>query len=54
MSIVKQREYYSKLISDAGKDQKKHLKIVNNVLDRNKEKVLPEYHDPKQLANDIN
>ena len=54
MAVVKQREYYTKLVSDAGKDQKTLFKIANELLDKRKVKILPEHDDPKQLANEFN
>ena len=54
LSITKQRLYYSKVISEAGKDQKKLFNIVNKMLDKTEQKFLPTHTDAKQLANEFN
>ena len=54
MSINKQKEYYSKIVNNAGNDQKSLFKVVNEVLDKNKTRALPEHEDPIQLANEFN
>ena len=52
--LAKQNKHYSTLIHDAGKCQKSLFKIANEMLDKTKDKVLPQYSDPTQLANEFN
>ena len=52
--INKKQEYYSKLLENAGNDQKTLFKVANELLDRNKVRSLPEYDDPVKLANEFN
>lgn len=52
--LAKQGEHYSKMIHDAGKCQKSLFKIANEMLDKSKNKVLPQYSDPRQLADEFN
>ena len=54
LSISKQQEYYSKIVADAGHDQKTLFKVANDLLDKNKTRVLPEHDDPVKLANEFN
>ncbi len=54
MSIAKQKEYYSKVMDNAGNDQKMLYKVVNEVLDKKKIRSLPEHEDPTHLANEFN
>ena len=54
MAISKQKEHYSKIISEAGADQKTLFKIANELLDKNKVRILPEHDDPVTLANEFN
>ena len=54
MSIANRKEYYSKLVSEAGNDQKLLFKVANNLLDKNKVRSLPEHEDPVKLANEFN
>ena len=54
MSTTKRQTYYSKVVDEAGNDQKCLFKIVNDLLDRNKMRSLPEHTDSIQLANDFN
>ena len=54
MSLYKQKIYYSKVITEAGNNQKELFKVVNEVLDRKKIKSLPEHSDSKQLADEFN
>ena len=54
MSILKQQEYYSKIVADAGHDQKTLFKVANELLDKNKVRVLPEHDSAITLANEFN
>ena len=54
MSVAKQNSYYSKLIENAGNDQKTLFSVANNLLDRGKTRTLPEHTDALKLANDFN
>ena len=54
MVLLKQKVYYTKIISDAGNCQKTLFKIANERLDKVKQKILPSYTEPKKLANDFN
>ena len=54
LSINKQKDYYSKKIADAGNDQKKLFDIVNNMLDKTEQRVLPTHNNSKELADDFN
>ena len=54
LSASKQNEYYTKLVDDAGNDQKSLFKVANHLLDKGKTRVLPEHTDPLQLANRFN
>ena len=54
MSTTKRQTYYSKVVDEAGNDQKCLFKIVNDLLDRNNMRSLPEHTDSIQLANDFN
>ena len=50
----KRTEYYSKIVENAGNDQKTLFKIANELLDKNKTRSLPEHEDPVKLANEFN
>ena len=54
MSIMKQKVYYSNLVETNKTNQNSLFKIVNNVLDNNKTRTLPDHSDPVQLANEFN
>ena len=54
MAVVKQNEYYTNLVRKSPNDQKALFKIANELLDKNKERILPSYTDAKQLADDFN
>ena len=54
MSLTKQKTYYSKVVDEAGNDQKCLFKVVNDLLHRTKVRSLPEHTDSIQLANDFN
>ena len=54
MALTKQTKHYSKLVDGAANSQKSLFKVANELLDRNKKKVLPNHDDPKKLANDFN
>ena len=54
LALSKQTSYYSKLVDDSSNSQKALFKVANELLDKNSEKVLPAYDDPKQLADDFN
>ena len=54
MSISKKKEYYSKIVTEAGNDQKSLFKVANELLDKNKVRSLPDHEDPVKLANEFN
>ena len=54
MSLTKQKTHYSKVVDEAGNDQKCLFKVVNYLLDRTKVRSLPEHTDSIQLADDFN
>ena len=54
LSQQKRKVYYSKMIESKGNCQKSLFKVANELLDKNDEKVLPTYTDPKVLANEFN
>ena len=54
MSVQKQEVFYSKVVSEAGNDQKILFSVVNNLLDKRKVRALPEHTDPKKLADEFN
>ena len=54
MSKEKQESYYSKLIDSASNKQKQLFQVVEKMLDKRDERVLPTYTDPVQLANEFN
>ena len=53
MSMEKQNHYYTKLINSC-ESQKDLFKVANEILDKTKEKVLPPFSDPVDLANKFN
>ena len=50
----KQETYYSKLIDSASNKQKQLFQVVEKILDKKDERVLPTHTDPVQLANEFN
>ena len=54
LALQKQTNYFTKIVEDAGTCQKSLFKIANEMLDKNKERVLPPYTDAKKLANEFN
>ena len=54
LALLKQTEHYAKILHNAGNCQKSLFKVANELLDKTKEKVLPSYSDPLELANDFN
>ena len=54
LALQKQTAYFSKIVEDAGTCQKSLFKIANEMLDKNKERVLPPHTDAKKLANEFN
>lgn len=54
MSISKQKDYYSKLVDGSSGNQRSLFKVVEEMLDRKSERVLPEHTDPVELANEFN
>ena len=54
MSVAKQETFYAKVINDSGNDQKVLFNIVNNLLDKQKVRALPEHTDPRKLADEFN
>ena len=54
MALTKQTKYYSQLVEGASNSQRSLFKVANELLDKNKKKILPTHSDPKTLANDFN
>ena len=54
MSTEKQETYYNNLIKNASNEQKQLFKVVEKVLDKKEERVLPTHTDPVKLANEFN
>ena len=54
LALAKQTSYYSKLVEDSSNCQKSLFKVANELLDKDKERVLPSHTDPKELANEFN
>ena len=54
MSIEKQEKYYSDLIDSASNKQKQLFQVVEKMLDKKDERVLPSHTDPVELANEFN
>lgn len=54
LSITKQQSYYSKLIDKSSENQKSLFKVVDEVLDKKKKRILPAHTDPVKLANEFN
>ena len=53
MSMEKQKQYYTKVINNC-ESQKDLFKVANDILDKTKERVLPPFTDPIDLANQFN
>ena len=54
LALAKQTSHYTNIIHEAGNCQKTLFKIANELLDKNKQKELPAYSDPKELADEFN
>ena len=54
LSVRKQQEYYSHLIDSSSDNQNSLFKVVEKVLDRKSQRILPEHTDPVKLANEFN
>ena len=54
MSITKQQLYYTNLVDASANNQKSLFKIVDRLLDKTKERVLPSHTDSLKLANEFN
>ena len=54
LSIKKQEGHYSKLIDSADNKQKSLFKVVDKLLDKKDERILPVHTDPVDLANKFN
>ena len=54
MSVNKRKEYFSKCISESSNSQRDLYNICYSLLDTQKCKSLPDYHDPAELANTFN
>ena len=52
--MVKKHEYYSKIVTNAGNDQKTLFSVANELLDKGKVRSLLEHDDPIKLANEFN
>ena len=54
LARVKRTSHYSKLVKDSGNCQKTLFKVANELLDKNRERILPSHSSSKELANDFN
>ena len=54
LSITKQESYYSKLVEASSNNQKSLFKVVDKLLNKKNEKILPAHTDPLKLANEFN
>lgn len=54
LSKEKRRSFYHNSISQASNSQKELFKITNNLLDKDKQSVLPYSENPEHLANQFN
>ena len=54
MSRKKQNQHYSKVVEEAGNDQKTLFQVANTLLDKGGIRKLPEHTDALQLANEFN
>ena len=54
LSITKQESYYSKLVEASSNNQKSLFKVVDELLNKKNEKILPAHTDPLKLANEFN
>ena len=54
LSKEKQEKYYSNLIDSASNKQKELFQVVEKLLDKKDERVLPSHSDPVELANEFN
>ena len=54
LSLSKQQTYYSNVVEKASNKQKSLFKVVNEVLDKKPERILPTHTDPTTLANEFN
>ena len=51
---MQQTEHYSKIIEEAGNDQKLLFKVANSLKDKTEIRTLPDHTDTLQLANEYN
>ena len=54
LSIEKQENFYSKLIDTSSNKQKSLFEVVDKLLDKKDERILPVHTDPVALANEFN
>ena len=54
LSLTKQEKYFSSIIESSNNQQKTLFKVVNEVLDKKAERILPAHTDPVELANKFN
>ena len=54
LSKEKRSNFYQNVIDQSSNSQKELYKITNDLLDRNKQSVLPYSENPEQLANNFN
>ena len=54
LSLTKQESYYSSIIESSSNKQKSLFKVVNEVLDKKEDRILPAHNDPIKLANKFN
>ena len=54
LSVTKQKIFYSNIIDSSSGNQNSLFKIVEKVLDRKSQRILPDHTDPVKLANEFN
>ena len=54
LALSKQTMHYSKIVREAGNCQKSLFRIADELLDKNKQHVLPAYSNPTELADEFN
>ena len=54
LSLSKQERYFSNVVESSCDKQKSLFRVVNEVLDKKADRVLPAHDDPKTLANEFN
>ena len=54
LSVKKQGEHYSQLVDSSSGNQRSLFKVVEEVLDKKDDRILPTHTDPLVLANEFN